>query len=66
MIPTERYTLVLRHEYVDEDGNRHELDKPITVSHIITIHPSGMRSVVINDMVERMRIYLLQTIEGEE
>lgn len=32
--PFEKYTLTLRHEYVDKDGKTHKLSEPLTVSAI--------------------------------
>ena len=64
MIPTERYTLILKHEYIDEEGNKHELDEPVIVTHIMYVPQFGYVSAVINDMIEQMRHYVLQMIKG--
>ena len=66
MIPQERYTLTLRHEYVDSDGQHHSLEEPIAVSYAVMrmdemSAPSS--AIVINEMMERMRMYM---IEGGE
>lgn len=62
MIPQERYTLTLRHEYVDSDGQHHSLDEPIVVSysvmHMDERAPSS--AIVINEMMERMRKFMIE------
>lgn len=63
MIPQERYTLTLRHEYVDSDGQHHSLDEPIVVSYSVvhmderTVPPSA---IVINEMMEQMRKFMIE------
>lgn len=63
IIPHERYTLTLRHEYVDSDGQHHSLDEPIVVSYSVmhtderSVPPSAM---VINEMMERMRRFMIE------
>ena len=62
-IPHERYTLTLRHEYIDPDGQPHYLDEPIVVSYFVPHMderslPSS--AIVINDMMERMRMYMIE------
>lgn len=59
----ERYTLTLWHEYVDSDGQHHSLDEPIMVSYSV-MHmdersaPSS--AIVINDMMERLRMFMIE------
>ena len=63
MIPQERYTLTLRHEYLDSDGQHHSLDEPIVVSCSVvrmdarSVPPSA---IVINEMMERMRKFMIE------
>lgn len=64
MIPQERYTLTLRHEYLDSDGQHHSLDEPIVVSYSMmhidersSVPPSA---IVINEMMERMRKFMIE------
>jgi len=63
MIPQERYTLILQHEYIDPDGQHHSLDEPITVSYAV-VHMDGISApssaIVINDMMERLRMYMVE------
>lgn len=63
MIPYERYTLTLRHEYVDSVGQVHYLEEPIVVSYSVP-HMDKMllspSAIVINDMIEQMRRYMIE------
>lgn len=65
LFPHERYTLTLRHEYVDSDGQRHSLDEPIVVSYSM-MHmnemPVSSSAIVINDMMERMRMFMIERV----
>ena len=69
LFPHERYTLTLRHEYVDSDGQHCSLDEPIVVSYSV-MHmdersvPSS--AIVINDMMERMRMYMIERGRQDE
>ena len=69
IVPHERYVLTLRHEYVDEDGERHSFEDPITVEHVTL--PGGRwgmippTSIVINEMLDQMKRYILQMTEAE-
>lgn len=63
IIPHEQYTLTLRHEYVDQDGQYHSLDEPIVVSYSVihmderSVPPSA---IVINEMMEQMRKFMVE------
>jgi len=69
LFPHERYTLTLRHEYVDYDGHRYNLDEPIVVCHSV-MHMNEMSvpssAIVINDMMERMRMYMIERGRQDE
>ena len=62
MIPKEQYTLTLTHEYIDDDGERNTLDEPIKVNYIVlrTGYLAQPLSIVINEMMDSMKHYLLQ------
>ena len=65
----ERYRLILRHEALIEskDGTMetHNLDDPITVQCVID-GKYGTTSMVINELMERLREYVLRLhIEAE-
>ncbi len=67
MKPLEKYTLTLKHEYVDIDGRPLVLvDEPIVVTQIINHEFTYGASIVINDMFERMRQYMLRESERKE
>lgn len=61
-IPIEKYTLILRHEYVDKDGKTHKLSEPFIVSAInYTASPQSVNRIIwqLTDKMahEAMRIY---------
>lgn len=63
IISHERYTLTLRHEYVDTDGQPHCLEEPIVVRYYvphINEEPSLSSAIVINNMMEQMRMYMIE------
>ena len=66
-MPLEQYTLILKHEFIDSDGKHHLIDEPIFVKQIISQELIGCStSIVVNDMLERMRAYLLQKVRSGE
>ena len=69
MIPQERYTLTLQHEYIDSDGQRHSLDEPIVASYAVA-HMDEMSlpssAIVINDMMDQMRKYMIERGRRDE
>lgn len=66
VLPNEQYTLILKHEYVDGNGERHELENPIKVSCTVCMDVTNQmpKSVVVNEMVERMGRYLIERTKG--
>ena len=59
----EEYRLVFTHTYVDEDGERTALEDPIKVVHVF--HTGDNRTILpvavcLNDMLERMKDYILR------
>jgi len=65
--PLEQYTLILKHEFIDSDGKKHTIDEPICVKQIIGNESLAWQpSVVVNDMLERMRAYLLMKVRSGE
>lgn len=64
-IAYEEYRLVLTHAYVDGDGERTALEDPVEVVHIFPAERNRMLlpvSVCINDMMDRMKEYILQKV----
>lgn len=62
----ERYRLVLSHEYIDKKGAVHKLEDPICTDY--NIMSDGLNpppSVIINEMLERLRRFTLDRIEQE-
>lgn len=61
----EEYRLVLTHTYVNEDGERMALEDPVEV---VQLFPSIENrrilpvSVCINDMMDRMKEYILRKV----
>lgn len=67
LVPIEQYTLILKHEYVDGNGERHEFEKPIKVSYTVCMDATNQmqmpKSVVVNEMMERMGRYVIERME---
>ena len=61
-LPLEVYTLTLKHEYVYSDGKHHLVDEPIFVKQVISPEYVHRTSVVVNEMIERMRRFLMQKV----
>ena len=63
----ERYRLILVHEYVDEKGAAHRLEDPICTDYNIMydrVNPPA--SVIINEMLEKLKRFILSSMEKEE
>lgn len=62
----ERYRLILTHEYIDKKGVAHKLEDPICTDYSIMldgINPPP--AVIINEMLERLRQFMLNSVEQE-
>ena len=62
----ERYRLILAHEYIDKKGAVHKLEDPICTEYSIAsdgINPPP--AVIINEIIERLRRFMLDRIEQE-
>lgn len=60
---TERYRLILTHEYVDDDGEAHKIEDPICTNYtIIRDEYTPPTPVIINEMIERLKHFLLNNI----
>ena len=62
----ERYRLILAHEYIDEKRVVHKLEEPICTDYSIMsdgINPPP--SVIINEMLERLRRFILDSMKQE-
>lgn len=61
-LPLEEYTLILKHEYVYSDGKKHMVDEPVFVKQVISPEYVHRTSVVVNEMIDRMRQFLMQKV----
>lgn len=59
----EEYRLILTHEYHDSDGTHIRLDEPVVITHCFPHLDMMPQSVVINEMMEKMKLYLLRECE---
>ena len=59
----ERYRLVLYHEMIIDDENI-SLDKPIVTEYIVN-KSYGTISIVINEMIEQLKDYMLKCLTKE-
>ena len=66
VIALERYTLVLHHDYVYGDRTIN-LDEPISVSMVFNSTNTSIPTVtVVNEMLDRLRDYMLDKLKEEE
>lgn len=52
-IKLERYTLVLRHDFVDGE-DVHEIEKPLVVQYCVGRRYGGS-SIIVNEMIDKLR-----------
>ena len=63
----ERYRLTLVHEYIDENGEAHKIEDPIRTEYSIMMDEfAPPRSVVVNEMIERLKHFMLNSISQED
>lgn len=66
----ERYTLILKHEYIDGKGVSHQIDKPFVLSYSsVDLSKFGRPpGILINEMLDRFKDALLERLsqKGEE
>ena len=61
----ERYTLVLRHELVDETGVLHQLDKPLTICYTMFDVTDRKGTIYcVNNMLHQMEHEFLKRMDG--
>ena len=68
-IEYEEYRLVLTHTYVNGDGERLALEDPVEVKHIFLAGENRKIlpvSICINDMMDRMKEYILRKVGERE
>ena len=64
-IPIEKYTLILRHEYVDKDGKTHKLSEPLIVGSINYAESAQSVNRIICQLTDKMAHEAMR-IYGEE
>ena len=62
-LDAEIYTLILKHEYVDPCGEKYLLEDPIVVKQTFLACYHWKPSVIVNEMFERMREYMLAKVK---
>lgn len=63
-IKFERYKLVLRHDFVDGE-DVHEIEKPLVIQYCVD-RSYGGGSIIVNEMIEKLRYHMLSVIEEED
>jgi hypothetical protein len=63
-IKFERYKLVLRHDFVDGEDVR-EIEKPIVIQYCVDRRYGGS-SIIVNEMIEKLRDAMLSVIDAED
>lgn len=62
----ERYMLTLVHEYIGNNGEPYQIEDPIRVASNVMINENAPpQSVVVNEMIERLKYFMLNSIEQE-
>ena len=63
----ERYRLILRHEYITDEGDTIRLQDPIVVQMIIVPEASHRYSepVIVEKMVDKLKSFLLDEIDRD-
>lgn len=65
MVPLEKYSLILKHEIIDENGKAHMLNEPLVVTGVISSFERNAMicpvNVMIHNLCERMEH---ETIQG--
>ena len=61
----EEYRLTLTHNYVT-NGKRVQLSLPVVTSMIVDRNLNAPSSVVVNDMIERMKTFVLNELREDE
>lgn len=59
----EVYKLTFEHYVIDNDGNKIHIDEPISTQCVICMKNGISIPIVLNDMIEKMRNYLLEKVE---
>ena len=59
----EVYKLTFEHYIIDNDGNKIHIDEPISTQCVICMKNGISIPIVINNMIEKMRNYLLEKVE---
>lgn len=63
----ERYTLILRHEIVTTDGDRHEVEPPLqTVYTIFDVADRGGVTYMVNDMFRQLEHSFMERLDREK
>ena len=60
IFPHEEYTLTLKHEFVDSNGDVHLLRDPLVVKQILIMHGGENVSLMLNYMLEKMASEILR------
>ena len=63
----ERYRLTLEHEYINDEGKVYKIEDPIRTDYNIMMDEfAPPRSVVVNEMIERLKHFMLNSILQED
>ena len=54
MIPSEKYSLIFKHEVTDEDGELHLLDEPLVINGIISSFEGNAMICPVNEMIHKL------------
>lgn len=64
-LPIERYRIVLKHEYVGNEGKPYQIEEPLCIEYMVPhsdyLPPS---TVLINEMMDRLKTAMLDRVKG--
>ena len=62
----ERYRLILTHEYIDENGEAHKIEDPIRTEYSIMMDEfAPPKAIIVNEMIEKLKHFMLNIIYQE-
>ena len=63
----ERYRVILKHEYFDNQGNHYEIEEPLAVEYTILRSEYYIPvTILINEMMDKLKFALLDRLKKED
>lgn len=65
MLDYEKYTLILRHDMVSNDGRKISLDEPLVLDYCVERFNKPSMPILINTMMDTFRNKLIKRLEND-